>query len=131
MTRSTRSSRTWSARTIRASGLALAFAALAALASASFAQRAEGERSPSSWPVFAPADGRFAVELPGPPVVERDSHWTPVGSVVMTKYWLRVGDSLLAVEMHDIPPVASALISDDRILDGARDGVLNDVSGAQ
>jgi hypothetical protein len=84
-----------------------------------------------SWPVFAPADGRFAVELPSQPVVERDSHWTPVGSVVMTKYWLRFGDSLLAIEMHDIPPVASALISDDTILDGARNGVLHDVSGTQ
>jgi hypothetical protein len=99
--------------------------ALAVAALAASAVRASG------WPVFAPADGRFAVELPGQPVIERDSHWTPVGSVVMTKYWLRVGDSLLAVEMHDIPPVASALVSDDRILDGAREGVLHDVSGTQ
>ena len=112
-----KSSRTWSARAVRAAGLALAVAAIAARA--------------RDWPVFAPADGRFTVELPGQPMVERSSHWTPVGSVEMTKYWLRVADALLAVEMHDIPPVASALISDDRILDEARDGVLHDMNGTQ
>ena len=47
----------------------------------------------------------------------------------MTKYWLRVGDALLAVELHDIPAVAAALVSDDRILDQARDSLLRDVGG--
>ncbi|HKA15158.1 MAG TPA: hypothetical protein VKH41_09095 [Myxococcota bacterium] len=84
----------------------------------------------AEWSVFAPPDGRFAVEFPGGPAVERDSHWTPVGSVAMTKYWRRVGDALLAVEMHELPPVAAALVSDDRILDQAREGVLRDTGGA-
>src|SRR4029453_14135517 len=106
----------------------------------SFAQRAQvsrsepkasevhqmGERRPSEWARFEPSDGRFAVEMPGVPAVERDAHWTPGGSITMTKYWLRAGDALLAVEMHDIPPVAAAIISDDRILDQARESLLDD-----
>jgi hypothetical protein len=144
-----RSSRTWSAKTARRRRprrlALLALAALASAADASFAQRAQvsrsepkasevhqvGERRPSEWTPFAPRDGRFAVELPGAPKVESDSHWTPVGSIAMTKYWLRAGDALLAVEMHDIPPVAAALISDDRILDQARESLLHDVRGTQ
>ena len=38
---------------------------------------------------------------------------------------------LLAVEMHDQPPVASALLSDDMVLDQAREGLLDDVGGTQ
>jgi hypothetical protein len=47
----------------------------------------------------------------------------------MTKYWLRAGDALLAVEMHDVPAVAATLVSDDMILDQARDRLLRDVDG--
>jgi len=47
----------------------------------------------------------------------------------MTKYWLRVGNALLAVELHEIPPVAASFISDDMILDQARDSLLRDVDG--
>jgi hypothetical protein len=114
-----RSSRTWSA--IRAEallGLAFALAAFAGVAARA------GE-----WAKFEPNGGRFAVELPGTPAVERDSTWTPVGYVYMTKYWLRVDNALVAVEIHDIPPVASALITDDTILDQARDALLRDVDG--
>src|SRR5262245_44927588 len=118
MKRSMRSSRIWcAARTDAVLGLALAFAAFAATARA------------AEWTDFTPDGGRFAVALPGAPAVERDSTWTPVGYVYMTKYWLRVGDALVAVEVHDIPPVASALVSDDRILDQARDALLRDVDG--
>jgi hypothetical protein len=83
----------------------------------------------NEWTTFAPRDGRFAVELPGDPAIERDSHWTPVGSITMTKYWLRVDDALLAVEVHDIPAVAAAVVSDDRILDQARDSLIRDMDG--
>jgi hypothetical protein len=110
-----RSSRTWCVKT------AELFALAALLASAAV--------SAAEWAAFTPRDGRFAVELPGSPAVERDSHWTPVGSVVMTKYWLRAGDALLAVELHDIPAVAATLVSDDRILDQARDSLVRDVRG--
>lgn len=115
MRRPARSSRAWCAKT--AELLALAAVLVGAAAPA------------GDWAVFAPRDGLFAVEMPGAPAVERDSHWTPVGSIAMTKYWLRVGDALLAVELHDIPAVAAALISDDRILDQARDSLLRDVRG--
>jgi hypothetical protein len=144
-----RSSQTWYAkRTERALAALLLLGSLGggsarAGDSASFAQRAQasrsepkaseahqvGERRPSEWTAFAPDGGRFAVELPGAPAVEGDSHWTPVGSIAMTKYWLRAGDALLAVEVHDIPAVAAALVSDDRVLDEARDSLIRDMGG--
>jgi hypothetical protein len=79
--------------------------------------------------VFSPAEGRFAVELPGPPALERDARLTPVGYVHQTKYWLRAGDALLAVELHDIPAIAAALMTDEGILDRARDGVIENENG--
>ena len=113
-----RFSRTWCARAADLAWLVLVLTALVGAAA-----------RPSEWPVFAPDGGRFSVELPGTPAIERDSTWTPVGSVRMTKYWLRVGDALLAVELHEIPPVAASFISDDMILDQARDSLLRDVDG--
>ena len=116
-----RSSRAWCAKTAERSALrAGLLVALAALAAAP---------ARADWSAFAPDGARFSVQLPGSPAVERDAHWTPVGSVRMTKYWLRAGDVLLAVELHDLPAVASALISDQRILDQARDSLLSDVGG--
>jgi hypothetical protein len=117
-----RSSRTSCAKPIEL----LLIAALAMSARASSGSPGGG---PAAWSVFAPPGAGFAVELPGTPAVERDSHWTPVGSISMTKYWLRVGDALLAVELHELPPVAAALVSDDRILDEARENLLRDVRG--
>lgn len=114
-----RSSRTWYAK--RAERALVALLLLEALAGASARAR--------EWTAFAPDGGRFAVDLPGAPAVEGDSHWTPVGSIAMTKYWLRAGDALLAVEVHDIPAVAAALVSDDRILDEARDSLIRDMRG--
>ena len=96
------------------------------LAAAGFAVAA-GAAEP--WTVFAPGEGRFTVELPGPPALERDARLTPVGYVYQTKYWLRTGDALLAVELHDIPPIASALTTDGMILDSARDGVIENENG--
>ena len=112
-----RSSRAWCAKTAERAVLL----ALAVLVGA--------EAAASDWPVFAPDGGRFSVALPGAPTVERDATWTPFGSVRMTKYWARVGDALLAVELHELPPVAASFISDDRILDQARDSLLHDVDG--
>ena len=112
-----RSSRTWCVTTAERAlriGLFVALAVTTARA---------------DWSPFAPEGARFTVELPGAPNVERDAHWTPVGSVRMTKYWVRAGDALLAVELHEIPSVASALISNQRILDQARDSLLSDVGG--
>ena len=81
------------------------------------------------WSEFAPENGRFSVQLPGAPAREQHARLTPVGYVYQDKYWLREGDVLIAVEMHDLPAVASALLSDDSILDQAREGLLSDVNG--
>ena len=83
----------------------------------------------ADWSEFAPDHGRFTVQMPGAPARERHARFTPVGYVYQDKYWLRVNDVLLAVEMHDLPTVASALLSDDSILDQAQQGLLSDVNG--
>ena len=88
-----------------------------------------GSARAAEWAKFEPEGARFTVDLPGVPAIDRDSTWTPVGSVTMTKYWLRIDDALVAVEIHDIPPVAATFISDDTILDQARDALLRDVDG--
>jgi hypothetical protein len=116
-----RFSRTWCAKTPeRCAAWRVALVALAAFT---------GAPARADWTAFEPAQGRFAVALPGVPSVERDTHFTPVGSIAMTKYWLRVGGALLAVEMHDLPPVAAAMLSDETILDQARDSLLREVHG--
>jgi hypothetical protein len=67
--------------------------------------------------------------MPRAPARERTARLTPVGYVYQDKYWLRERDVLLAVEMHDLPAVASALLSEDSILDQARESLLSDVNG--
>jgi hypothetical protein len=116
-----RFSRIWCAKTPeRSAAWRVALLAIAALA---------GAPARAEWTAFEPEEGRFTVALPGAPSVERDAHFTPVGSIAMTKYWLRVGGALLAVEMHDIPPVAAAVIPDETILDRARESLLREVHG--
>jgi hypothetical protein len=83
----------------------------------------------ADWSEFSPDHGRFAVLMPAAPSREQHARLTPVGYVYENKYWMRVNDVLLAVEMHDLPAIASALLSDDSILDQARAGLLADVDG--
>lgn len=101
----------------RALGLALLAFAVASSASA------------ETWQRFAPQGGGFSIELPGEPRFERDDRFTPVGSVVETKYWLAVEGAELAVETHDIPTLAAAMMSDALLLDQARDGVIGNEGG--
>jgi hypothetical protein len=82
-----------------------------------------------TWKRFAPPGGGFSIEMPGEPSSERDEHFTPVGSVVETKHWLAVEGAELAVETHDIPTLAAAMMSDAMLLDQARDGVIENEGG--
>jgi hypothetical protein len=81
------------------------------------------------WKRFAPPGGGFSIEMPGEPRSERGDHFTPVGSVVETKYWLAVEGAELSVETHDIPTLAAAMMSDAMLLDQARDGVIENEGG--
>lgn len=48
-----------------------------------------------------------------------------------TKYTLRVGDALVAVETHDFPALATSLFSSGTILEQTRSGVLKDMHARQ
>jgi len=101
----------------------------AAFASALAAAPAPAARAGEGWTVFAPPGGGFRIEVPGTPRRESEQRFTPVGSVRETKYWLEVDGAELAVETHDVPPLAAALMSDATILDQARDGVVDNEGG--
>ncbi len=85
--------------------------------------------SAESWVRFASPDGTFSIEMPGEPRHESDDRFTPVGSVVETKYWLAVDYTELSVETHDIPTLAAAMMSDAMLLDQAREGVIDNEGG--
>jgi hypothetical protein len=83
------------------------------------------------WSVFSPPEGHFRVELPGLPELVTKARLTPLGEVHETRYWLRTGDAELAVEMHDMPSVATAVLSDELILDRALEGVIENEGGTR
>lgn len=80
-----------------------------------------------SWRVFTSRDGRFRVELPGEPQLDRSQRSTLLGAVEETKYTLRFGEALVAVEVHDIPRLAARMLPASSILDRVRAGVVSDM----
>jgi len=84
---------------------------------------------PETWRPFSPPGGGFRIELPGEPVRESEDRFTPGGSVRETKWWLAVPGAELSVETHDLPALATWMMSADALLDRARDGVIADDGG--
>jgi hypothetical protein len=83
------------------------------------------------WSTFESEAGRFHVELPAAPEVHTETSSTFFGAVSHTKYTLRVGDALVAVETHDFPALATSLFSSASILEQTRSGVLEDMQARQ
>ncbi len=71
--------------------------------------------------VFSPPEGRFRVVFPAEPVVSTASRRTFLGAVVETRYAVEIGDTSVAVELHDLPPLARLLLPAGAILGRARD----------
>jgi hypothetical protein len=83
----------------------------------------------SDWRLFSPPGGGFHIEMPGVPRRESQEHLTPGGSVRETSWWLAVDGAELAVETHDLPALATLLMSEASLLDRARDGVVENDGG--
>jgi hypothetical protein len=81
------------------------------------------------WQAFAPPGGGFRIEMPGEPLREIAERLTPIGIVRETKYWLAIDSVELAVETHDVPTLAAALMGQDALLDRARSGVIDNEEG--
>lgn len=93
-----------------------------------------GAEKRTDWQVFASAEGRFRVELPETPRVERSQRSTMLGAVEETRYVLRFGEDetvALAVEVHDIPRLAARIVPAATILEQTRRGVLRDMEAEQ
>jgi hypothetical protein len=78
---------------------------------------------------FSPPEGRFRAALPTQPVVSGSFRRTFLGKIVEKRYAVNVGDTRVAVELYDLPQVAAILLTEDSILDRARDGLLENVGG--
>ncbi len=98
-------------------GVAVALVALG-LTPASAAERA--------WEPFRSEAGRFAVRLPAPPEQSRTSHGTLAGRVESAEFRVEAGAIELRVELHDVPAVASFLLSDGALLARAQHDLLTD-----
>jgi hypothetical protein len=109
----------------RATRHVLALGLLAALPSRA-AEPAEGA---ARWSPFAPPGAGIQIEMPGTPRQEIREHWTPLGVVREKKYWLSAEGAELVVETHDVPAIPAAWMGHERVLDRARDGVLDHVDG--
>jgi hypothetical protein len=76
---------------------------------------------------FSPPEGRFSALLPAEPVVSTVTRRTFLGAVVGTRYVVEIGDTTVAVELHDLPRMARLLVPANAILGRARDRLVEDV----
>ena len=68
-------------------------------------------------------------DMPKKPVVSTATRRTFLGPVVGTKYAVDVGDTTVAVELHDLPRMARFLLPANAILGRARDRLVEDTGG--
>ena len=72
-----------------------------------------------AWEPYRSEAGRFAVDLPGVPVLSRASHRTLAGRIESAEYLLDAGPLELRVEHHDVPALAGFFVSDRGLLERA------------
>ena len=83
------------------------------------------------WQDFRSEEGRFRVELPGAPRVERSAHRTVMGSVTEVGFRVAWGDVEVAVVYEDIPAAAVWLMPPGVILERAAASLVEDADGGE
>ena len=79
---------------------------------------------------YVSADGRFSAELSTSTTCTTSQSESPIGAVVTTVFLDRQPGRFLTVSYTDLPKLA-LIAGRDRIFDEARDGMLEQCSGAQ
>jgi hypothetical protein len=116
-------------RLFRTLGSELALLLLASTASAGALApdaRAPADPLPSRWHAYESAPGRFRLLLPEAPRVTYSSEPTIVGPIHQARYALEVGTTRMQVEHHDLPRLATLILSSRAILGRAADGLVED-----
>ncbi len=83
------------------------------------------------WKPFSPKDGRFRVDMPGTPELERKVEETPVGSIDTYRYELKVGKLTFAAGYADIPSLIVIFGGKERIYDKVREEYLKRAHGEE
>lgn len=83
------------------------------------------------WRTFSPERGRFEVELPGEPTEETAKEITPVGPIRGRSWWVDRGPLAFGVELRELPRIALALLSPNRIFDQAKARMLENDGGRE
>lgn len=95
-----------------------------------FAQTEPAPAAPH-WRDFHSEQGRFRVELPAAPRVERSSHGTAMGSVTEVSFRAGWGDRQVAVVYEEIPAAARWLVPAGVILGRAASSLVEDAGGRE
>ena len=107
-----------------AGGARWLLAAASALSMTVVAAGAEPE-----WLHFRSERGRFTVQLPGSPEEVRGRRATLGGFVHWSEYVAKRGATELRVEHHDLPWLATFLLSSDALVKRAKDGLVAEEHG--
>ncbi|NRA07515.1 MAG: hypothetical protein HRU02_05095 [Myxococcales bacterium] len=95
-----------------------------------FAENGPAPAAPR-WQDFHSEEGRFRVELPGAPRVERSAHRTAMGSVTEVSFRVAWAHQEVAVVYEDIPAAAAWLMPAGVILGRAAASLVEDASGRE
>ena len=98
-------------------------------AAAAFSMTAVVAGAELEWLRFRSERGRFAVRLPGSPEEIRDTRATLGGIVHWSEYLAKRGATEFRVEHHDLPWLATFLLSTDGLLKRAKDGLVEEEHG--
>lgn len=97
-------------------------------ASAIWMLAAVGAAEPE-WLRFRSESGRFAVQLPESPEEVRNTRVTLGGIVYWSEYLTRRDATEFRVEHHDLPWLATFLLSGDALVKRAKDGLVEEENG--
>jgi hypothetical protein len=86
---------------------------------------------PPGWTTYTSTEGRFAVDLPGPPRQQSQTLNTAVGPVQMYTYMHEFAGGARAymISFNDYPAAMIQRGNSQRMLDGARDGIVRNLDG--
>jgi hypothetical protein len=82
---------------------------------------------PSGWRTVQSHEVGFQIDLPGEPLYQFSEQWSLLGTVRHHAFVLDLPQARFDVERHDLPALATLALSSRRLLDRARDDLLDDL----